>query len=136
MARALLVLAAAVFATIAGAELAYRISTQTQSEPINSPWSLNRMEFRTWNGQRWTSWIRDGSFELVPEDRRNWSRHTNTTIAFTGWDGEPWQAKIDGDRFVLARRGDWSAVTRSEEAIRYRDWDGNKQLRTVTQLRR
>jgi hypothetical protein len=50
------------------------------------------------------------------------------------WDGEPWQAKVEDKAFVLARRGNWRGPTTRANAIRYRDWRGENQLRTVPQL--
>jgi hypothetical protein len=94
------------------------------------------MEFVAWNGEPWTAWIRDGTFQLVPQDSKRWSRHSNPTIAFVDWEGAPWQAKIDGEEFVLARRGDWQEATLRSNAIRYRDWTNSNQLRTAAQLTR
>ena len=94
------------------------------------------MEFVSWNGQRWLTWVHDGAFEQIPQDDKNWSRHSNPTLAFTDWEGEPWQAKIDGDEFLLAHRGEWEGLVERSHAIRYRDWAGTNQLRTVVQLRR
>ena len=89
-----------------------------------------------WNGGQWTTWIREGQFELIPEDDKNWSRHVNPTLAFVDWEGQKWQAKIDGDMFLLAHRGNWQGEVERSDAIRYRDWAGSKQLRTVSQLQR
>jgi hypothetical protein len=44
--------------------------------------------------------------------------------------------KIDGDQFLLAHRGDWKGRIERASAVRYRDWRGHPQLRTVAQLRR
>ena len=81
-------------------------------------------------------WIRDGAFEQIPENDRKWSRHWNVSLAYTDWEGEPWQVKIDGEEFLLAYRGDWNGPIKRASAIRYRDWAGDKKLRTVVQLRR
>jgi hypothetical protein len=94
------------------------------------------MQFVAWNGARWTAWIRDETFEHVPQDPSRWSRHSNRSLAFIDWEGGPWQAKIDGEEFVLAHRGDWQEPTERATAIRYRDWTGKQQVRTVAQLRR
>lgn len=136
MRMVLLGLVAAFVATIVAARVAFEATTAPGAGPVHEPWAQNKMEFVAWNGERWTAWIRDGEFELVPQDTTNWSRHANTTIAFIGWQGEPWQARIDGDAFVLAHRGDWDAETQPAAAVRYRDWSGNNQLRTAAQLTR
>ena len=134
--KVVLGLFAALFATIVAAKLAFNATSATGSEPTNQPWAQNKMEFVAWNDERWTAWIRDAAFELVPQDTRKWSRHSNVSLAFIDWEGTAWQAKIDGDVFLLAHRGDWKGPTQRTSAIRYRDWTGNDQLRTVAQLRR
>ena len=136
MNRVLLVLAAAFLAAVMAARFAYSLSTDIGDEPINPAWSQNEMQFVTWNGERWTTWVHDGAFELIPQNTRRWHRHANRTIAFTDWDGEQWQARVDGDEFLLARRGDWSADAVRTAALRYRDWSGDHRLRTVSDLRR
>ena len=136
MVKALLGLLVAVAATIAAANFAFNATADTGSEPKNEPWSQNRMEFMTWNGEKWTAWIHDDRFELVPVNEDNWHRHSNTSIAFIDWDGDTWQAKIDGDGFLLAHRGEWHEETQSASGIRYRDWAGKSQLRTVAQFTR
>ena len=127
---------AAVMATIAAASLAFNATAYTGSQPVNLPWVQTKLEFVAWNNERWTAWIRDDTFEQVPENTAQWSRHSNASLAFIDWKGEAWQAKIDGDEFLLAHRGDWNATTERAASIRYRDWEGNNQLRTVIQLRR
>jgi hypothetical protein len=94
------------------------------------------MEFVAWNGEKWTAWIRDGAFEQRPSNEGQWSRHANASLAFIDWEGRPWQSKIDGDTLLLAYRGDWKGPTERVTAIRYRDWNGENQLRTPAQLRR
>ena len=136
MKKALVGLAAAFFAAIAAANIAFRASTDVGVEPVNEAWEQNKMEFVAWNNERWTAWIHAGAFEQAPEDTRNWHRHAKASIAFTGWDGEAWQAKVDGDVFLLALEGDWDGEVNRSEAIRYRDWSGNNQIRTVADLTR
>ena len=94
------------------------------------------MEFEAWNGGEWSAWVLDDTFEQRPHNTTKWSSHANVSLAFIGWHGNPWQAKVDGDNFLLALRGDWQGVTERMSAIRYRDWQGNNQLRTLDQLRR
>ncbi len=136
MVRALVGLLMAVAVAIAGARVAFNASSETGAEPINAPYAQDRMEYVTWNGTRWTAWVRGDGFELDPLDDGRWHRHANQSIAFIDWDGEEWQARLEGDEFLLAHRGDWSAHAESATAIRYRDWMGRNQLRTVAQLRR
>jgi hypothetical protein len=126
----------AFLATVAAARLAFESTIPADAEPDRAPWTHDRMEFVAWNGEPWTAWIRDGTFQLVPQDSKRWSRHSNPTIAFVDWEGAPWQAKIDGEEFVLARRGDWQEATLRSNAIRYRDWTNSNQLRTAAQLTR
>ena len=136
MIKVVLGLLAAVLATILGARLAYDATAYTGAEPANQPWAQNTMEFVAWNGEKWTAWIRDGTFEQRPQNDTRWSSHANTSLAFIGWEGRPWQVKFDSDTLVLAHRGDWKGATRRITAIRYRDWKGENQLRTLTQLKR
>ncbi|HUO82671.1 MAG TPA: hypothetical protein VM616_07430 [Gammaproteobacteria bacterium] len=136
MAKVIMLLVAAVLATVVAARLAYNLSTASDGAPTNQPWVYDKMEFVAWNGEKWTAWIRDGRFELVPRNPGKWSRHSNVSLAFIDWAGEPWQAKIDGEMFLLAHRGDWKGPTKRAAAIRYRDWSGRQQLRTVAQLQR
>lgn len=126
--------AAALLATVVGAKLAYEATVYSSGVPGNQPWAQNTMEFVAWNGEKWTAWIRDGAFEQRPQNEPRWSPHTNVSVAFVAWDGGPWQAKVDGDAFLLAGRGDWNGSTERVAAIRYRDWNGKNQLRTLTQL--
>jgi len=135
MTKALLGLAAAMLVAIAAARVMYHVSTAPGDDPVNEAWANNTMEFVSWNDDRWTAWIHDGAFEQAPEND-NWSRHANVSIAFIDWEGEAWQAKIEGDEFLLARRGNWGGSIDRSEAIRYRDWSGNNQLRTVAELER
>lgn len=136
MAKVILGLLAAFLATILAARLAFYVSTDPDSAPAEQPWAQNKMEFISWNGERWTAWIRDGAFEHVPQNSRRWSRHSNSSLAFIDWEGEAWQAKISGEEFLLAHRGDWQEPTERTAAIRYRDWAGKHQLRSLAQLRR
>lgn len=136
MAKVVLGLLAAVLVTIAAAGVAFDATIATGNAPVNQPWAQHHMEFVAWNGERWSAWIRADAFEQLPRNRKKWSRHANASLAFTGWDGEAWQAKIDGEEFLLAHRGDWRGPIERASAIRYRDWAGNNNLRTVDQLRR
>jgi hypothetical protein len=136
MTRVALSLLAAFLIVIAAAKLAYSVTAESGAEPVDRPWSQGNMEFVAWNNEKWTAWIRDGAFELVPQNTDEWSRHSNPTIAFSDWDGEAWQAKIEGNEFVLARRGNWAGPVERSEAIRYHDWSGNNQLRTMPDLQR
>ena len=134
--KVVLGLLVAVLAIILAAKLAFDATSHKEAEPANQPWAQNTMEFVAWNGEKWTSWIHDGTFEQRPQNNAQWSSHANTSLAFIDWDGKPWQAKMDGDTLVLAHRGDWKGATKRVDAIRYRDWKGENQLRTLTQLKR
>jgi len=136
MIKVVLGLLAALLATILGAKLTYDATAYNGTDPANQPWAQDSMEFVTWNGEKWTAWIRDGTFEQRPQNNAKWSSHANTSLAFIDWEGEPWQAKINSDALVLAHRGDWTGSTKHMTAIRYRDWKGENQLRTLTQLKR
>lgn len=137
MGKVLVALTVAFVATVVAAKLAFEATVRTDStESTHPPWAQHEMEFVAWNNGKWTAWIRNGEFELAPQDTGNWSRHANSTIAFIDWSGEPWQARMDGEMFVLAYRGDWKGATERANAIRYRDWSGENQLRTVAQLAR
>ena len=137
MAKTLLGLFLAAFViAIAAARFAYILNTDTGDDPANEAWAQSKMEFVAWNDDKWTAWIHGGAFEQLPQNTDKWSRHANASIAFTNWEGEAWQAKIDGDVFLLAHHGDWEGPVEHSEAIRYRDWSGVDQLRTVAQLRR
>ncbi|MFQ5609894.1 MAG: hypothetical protein ACE5F8_06450 [Woeseiaceae bacterium] len=136
MTRAFAVLFLAILATIVAAKLLFEYTVATGSAPENHPWSNNKMEFVAWNNERWTGTVRDGVFELIPLNTKDWSRHSKATLAYVDWRGEPWQARVDGDAFLLAYRGDWSGKTVRANAIQYRDWQDSEQLRTVSQLTR
>ena len=123
-------------AAIVCARIAFEATSAPAGEPSHEPWAMHKMEFLAWNGERWTAWIHEGTFELVPENAEVWHRHANTTIAFIGWQGDAWQAKIEGDEFLLAHRGEWHGERERSPAIRYRDWEGQRRLRTVEQLSR
>jgi hypothetical protein len=127
-------IALALVAAIVGARFAYEAGSAPEAGPANQPWATDRMEFLAWNGARWTAWVRDGQFELVPQNSRNWHRHSNPTIALIDWDGDALQAKIQGGEFLLAHHGEWHGQAERSAVIRYRDWDGNRKLRTVEQL--
>jgi hypothetical protein len=129
-------LLAAILVAIAAANFTYRVTSDPGDHPGQQAWAQNRIEFVSWNNEKWTAWVRSESFELVPEDSANWSQHANASIAFTDWQGQSWQAKIDGDWFLLAAQGDWQGDIERVEAIRYRDWNGNNQIRTVADIRR
>lgn len=136
MKQALVGIFTAFLVAIAAAQFAFQLTEKEGDRPGNAAWAQDRMEFVAWNNKRWTAWIHDGAFEQLPEDTANWSRHANPRIAYFDWDGEAFQAKIDGNSFLLARHGDWGGAVEVSEAIRYRDWSGNNQLRTVAELRR
>ncbi len=141
LARVLAGLVGAFLVAIAAAQIAYRVSTDPGDAPAQEAWAQNRMQFVAWNDARWTAWVRGDPdagdlFEKVPQDTARWSRHANASIAYRDWDGEAWQAKIDGDEFLLARQGNWDERVIRSDAIRYRDWAGNEQIRTVSELRR
>ncbi len=136
MMNVFMIFVAAVLVAIGAARVAYNVSSDPGDGTVNVAWSQDRMEFVTWNDGKWTAWIHEDSFELSPQKRGNWSRHANGSIAFTSWDGEPWQAKIDGGSFLLAHHGNWQGDIERRDAIRYRDWSGNNQLRTVAALTR
>ena len=136
MIKVILGVTAALLATIVAAQLAYNANPNTRGKPGHQPWAQTRMEFVTWNNERWTTWIREDKFEQLPQNSERWSRHSNSSLAFIDWEGEAWQAKIDDDVFLLAYRGDWNGIIERSSAIHYRDWTGNKKLRTVAQLRR
>ena len=126
----------AILVAVLAARLLYDATAETDTQPTPQPWAQNAMEFVAWDHERWTAWIRDDRFELLPHEEGKWRRHANVSVAFTDWQGQPWQAKIDGGQFLLARRGDWKGHIERASAVRYRDWGGRPQVRTVTQLRR
>ena len=121
---------------IAVARIAYETNSEAGAGPSQDPWSTDRMEFLAWNGERWTAWIRDDHFELIPLNSADWHRHANPTIAFIDWDGAPLQAKIEGSEFLLAHHGEWHGRIERSAVLRYRDWNGERRLRTVSQLNR
>lgn len=126
----------AVLVAIVAANFAYQSTTDAASDPGNDAWATHRMELVAWNNVRWTAWVHDGQFELVPADDGRWHRHSSASVAFVDWDGELWQAKIDGSEFLLAPNGEWEGEIERSDSIRYRDWSGNRQLRTVANLER
>src|SRR5262245_11259081 len=134
IAKVLVGLCLALVAAILAAKLAFVEVTRSATASGFQPWAQHSMKFVSWNGEKWTAWIRDGRFELSPRDTSDHSRHSNTSLAFVDWTGEPWQAKVEGKDFVVARRGDWHGPTEHVNAIRYRDWRGDNELRTVAQL--
>ncbi len=136
MLKIFLILLTAVFAVVLAAKLTFNATTDSGSKPVNPPWAYNSMEFVAWNGEKWTTWVRADMFEQTPQDKESWSRHANASIAYTDWEGRLWQAKIDGEEFLLAYHGDWEGSVERSDAIRYRDWSGVNQLRTVAQLKR
>ncbi len=136
MGRVLVGLVAAVLVTVGAARLAFELTSDTDTGPVNEAWAQRAMEFVAWNNVQWTTWIVNGEFVQIPHDTTDWSRHTNASIAFVDWEGVPRQAKVDGDAFLLAEHGDWNGHIERSEAVRYRDWDGTLQLRTVAQLSR
>ena len=136
MVKGILGLVAGVLAAIVAANLAFNATANVGTQPVNEPWAQDRMEIVAWNNEEWTAWIVDDIFHQIPENQSRWSQHSNPSLAFTDWEGEMWQAKIEVDDFLLAYRGDWNGPIERSDAIRYRDWAGNNQLRTATQLRR
>jgi hypothetical protein len=136
MSKVVLGLVLAIVATIVAAKLAYEGTAFTGTSPTHQPWAQNSMEFVAWNGDKWTAWVRDDAFEQRPHQEGLWSGHANASLAFIDWELQRWQVKIDGDAFLLAHRGDWNGPTERATAIRYRDWEGENQLRTLTQLKR
>lgn len=136
MTKPLLVILAALLLTIAAARFAFHLNSDAGDGPDDAAWAQNRMEFTAWNDEKWTAWINDGAFEQTPHNSRKWSRHSNASIAFTNWQGEAWQAKIDGNEFLLAFQGNWQGPVERAEAIRYRDWSGKHQIRTIRDLQR
>ncbi len=136
MIKVVLGLSAAVLTIVVAAKVAFEVTVYTGAQPDNQPWAQNSMEFVTWNGEKWTAWIRDGAFEHRPQNEGQWSSHANASLAFIDWEGRPWQVKINSDALLQAHRGDWKGSTERVTAIRYRDWEGNNQLRTLAQLKR
>jgi len=126
----------AVLATIVAAKVTFIANSSVSNAPVNQPWSQDTMELVAWNEDKWVAWIRDGVFEQRPRDKGKWRGHANPSLAYIGWEGTRWQAKIDGEVFLLARRGDWKGPVERVNAIRYRNWKGEKELRTVAQLSR
>ncbi len=127
--------AAMLIATVA-ARSAFDATVSAQRQPTQQPWAQNQMEFIAWNDEKWRAWIRDDSFEQLPQNTHRWTRHANPSLAYIDWHGQSWQAKIDGGTFLLAHRGNWNGPIVRAEAIRYRDWEGRNTLRTVDQLSR
>ncbi len=121
---------------VVAARLLFNVTSDAGAEPINQPWAQNSMQFVTWNGEKWTGWVREDAFEHRPENDDRWSQHASPSLAFMDWEDTPFQVKIDGDSFLLAHHGDWQAHTERATAIRYRDWQGRNQLRTLAQLKR
>lgn len=136
MTRILLGLLTAGFIVISAARIAYSVTADTGTRPINKAWAQDTMGFVAWNNEKWTARIHGDEFNLVPQNQTDWSRHSNASIAFTDWNGVARQAKIDGDMFLLVDQGHWHGPVERSEAIRFRDWDGNNQLRTVIELQR
>lgn len=136
MRNAVVGLVLAVAATIGAAKVAFELTANTNTGPVNEAWAQGTAEFRAWNNVRWTAWVINGEFVQIPEDTARWHRHSSPSIDFVDWEGVPVQAKVDGDAFLLAEHGDWNGHVEHSEVIRYRDWDGVRQLRTVAQLSR
>ena len=136
MTKIVLGILAAAICTIVGAKLAFEATAHATPHAVNEAWAQNKMEFVTWNGNRWTAWIRGGAFEHRPHEEGNWHPHANSTLAFIDWNGTPAQAKIEGKAFLIAHHGDWNGSIQRESALRYRDWAGENRLRTVKQLQR
>jgi hypothetical protein len=136
VAKVSLGLLTALLIVIAAARFAYSVSTDPGEEPVNEAWAQGKMEYVTWNDEKWSAWVHAGAFTQVPQNTDDWSRHSNASLAFTNWEGEFWQAKIDGDLFLLAYQGNWLGPVDQSDAIRFRDWSGNNRIRTVSELRR
>jgi hypothetical protein len=136
MAKVLFGILAAVLLVIAAARFAYTVSTDPGEAQVNEAWAQGKMEFITWNDEKWSAWIHAGEFTQVPQNTDDWSRHVNASLAYIDWKGESWQAKIDGDLFLLAHQGNWQGPVDRSEAIRFRDWSGTNRIRTVAELRR
>jgi len=134
--KGFLIIALVALTPVVAAKLAYNATAHRGLEPISEPWVQDSMEFITWNGEKWTGWIRDDAFEHRPQNEAKWSNHSNTSLAFMDWNNTPSQVKIDGDSFLLAHHGDWHGHTERANAIRYRDWQGKNQIRTLDQLKR
>lgn len=136
MTKSVLGLLAAFAIAIGAARFAYSIKAEQDLGTSDAAWAQDRIRFVAWNNQKWMAWIRDNSFELVPDNNGSWSRHSNSSIAFVDWNNEPWQAKVDGDSFLLAQKGNWQGDVQRSEAIRYKDWSGANQIRTIAEIRR
>ena len=54
MAKVLLGLFAAMLVVIAAARFAYSASTDPGEEPVNEAWAQGKMEFVTWNNEKWS----------------------------------------------------------------------------------
>jgi len=83
VAKVLLGLLAAVLVVIAAARFAYSVSTDPGEEPVNEAWAQDKMEFVTWNSEKWSAWVHAGAFRQVPQNTDAWSRHSNASLAFT-----------------------------------------------------
>jgi len=136
MAKAFVAVFVAFLVAIVAARGAYLRSTDHGDHAPNQAWAQDRMKFIAWNSEKWTAWVSDDAFEKSPQNTAKWHRHANKSIAFIGWNGGHWQAKIDGDEILLARNGDWQGDVDRALAIRYLDWSGNEQIRSLEQLRR
>jgi len=136
MARVSFGLFVAVLLVIVAARLTYNVSVEPDHAQLNEAWAQNKMEFVTWNDDRWSAWIHESEFAQVPQNTDVWSRHSKASLAYINWEGESMQAKIDGDVFLLAYQGNWQGPIDRSDAIRFRDWSGNNRIRTVAELRR
>ena len=76
MIKVVLGLSTVVLATVVAAKLAYDVTTYTGDGPVNQPWAQNSMELVAWNGEKWTAWVRESSFEQRPQNDEKWSRHS------------------------------------------------------------
>ena len=133
MAKIALGILVAVVCTIVAAKLAYDASVHAGPLAVNEPWAQNKMEFVTWNGNKWTAWVHDGAFEHRPQHEGTWHAHSKSTLSFLDWEGNPAKATIDDEVFVVVPYG---GATSHEAAIRYRDWNGESRIRTFNQLQR
>ncbi|MCH2336897.1 MAG: hypothetical protein MK316_06485 [Pseudomonadales bacterium] len=133
MTKIVLGIFAAALCTIVAAKIAYDASGHPSSATVNEPWAQHKLEFVTWNGSNWTAWIRDEAFEHRPQKEGKWHSHAKRTLSYINWQGTPTKATIDGEAFMVTPHGVDSS---RQDAIRYRDWDGENRLRTFNQLQR
>ena len=75
MNKVVLALLTAVLLTIAAAKFTFEVRAHQGVEPGNEAWANSKMEFVSWNQQKWTAWIREDIFskriDHVPAPRRS-----------------------------------------------------------------